>query len=219
MWERLATLDFWKPVFDAFVGGGVAATILFLWFKNRVKYEYQKRLEETKSKLNGELEGLRAGYQKILDENQIRFSQLHSDRADAIKTLYQKIADMEAAIGAVVAPLQHGGVDTQTEQKKAAAEAAEELRTYFSRNRIFFSRGDCDLIEKLQETAQKSFIDYTTYDGVQDMENKDRIKQRQSMYDAWNTMQTDFQDVRKSLEAEFQRTLGFTDENEVRGVS
>lgn len=217
----------WQIIVSSIGGSVVLTTILgFLlreWVSTRIRksieHEYATKLARMKAELDGKLEGMRAAYRKILDENQIRFSQFHSDRADATKTLYQRIADMEAAVGAVVALHQHGDEDVRTERKKAAAQAAEELLNFFSRSRIFFSKSDCDLIEKLHGTAQESFVNYTTYDNVPVMENNDRSDQRERQYKAWQTMQGDFQDVRKSLETQFRRALGFTGDDEARGES
>ena len=69
------------------------AWIVYIVFKcfiqESMKSKFAKELQNLKDKNQKELEGFKAGYKKVLDENQIRFSKIYLERAEAIKELYK----------------------------------------------------------------------------------------------------------------------------------
>jgi len=210
MWDYVWTWDFWRPLFTAFVGGGAASTILSVWFKNRVKNEYKLKQIKLENELEGKLEGIKTGYQKVLDENQVRFSRLHADRADVIKELYRRLIKAEEEVGAAVSPMQPSSDEAQKKQKQAAKQAFDEFSHYFTENRIFLTPQDCELLESLHQTAKNAWVDYTTYDWVrmEEMEAKDKIDKRQLQFKAYKTMVDEFKKRRLRLEQEFRLALG-----------
>lgn len=189
--------------------------VLKMWLethlKGSIKAEYEAKQIELKAELQGHLEGVRAGYQRFLDENQIRFSRLHADRAAAIKELYTRVAALENALSVMVHPVQPSSNGIQNTHKQTALKSYTELQNYFCENRIFFSEEDADVIEKLLETAEKVFCDYTTYDQSSDTTPRDKEDQRQLRLESYNAMCHQFPPLRASLEKHFREALGLVE--------
>ena len=230
LWDYISSWEFWRAL-GAGVGGAVTATALLVWLgktwmtqriqrsvddvykakEQQRQAEYNTVLETHKAHLSRELEGWKAGYQKALDENRVRFSRLHADRADAIRQLYLKLVTVEEAVGAVVNPVRlrsDGEEKLREDMKKAFTDFAQ----FFTQNRIFFSTEDCECIEKLREIARKAYIDYTTFEVLpEELEVKDKIAERQLRYKAYEAMTNAFPALRKRLEDEFRAAMGFVE--------
>lgn len=230
VWDYLTSWEFWRTL-GAGLGGGVVATAILVWLgktwmtqriqrsvddvykakEQQRQAEYNLALETHKVNLAREMEGWKAGYQKALDENRIRFSRLHVDRADAIRQLFVRMVTVEEAVGAVVNPvrLKAGNEEKLREEMK---KAFTDFAQYFTQNRIFFLPADCERIEKLREIARKAYIDYTTYEILpEELEAKDKIAERQLRHTAYEAMTKEFPALRKSLEAEFRAAMGFVE--------
>jgi hypothetical protein len=126
-------MGFWQTVFTSFGSSAVLTAILvFLlreWLSTRIRksieHEYATKEARLKAELDGEFAGVQAGYQKILNENQIRFSRLHADQAEAAKVLYRHIHKTHSTIGTMVSVLQQG-VPIDPEQRKAFFDEQEQ---------------------------------------------------------------------------------------------
>ena len=73
-------IEFWKIFFSS-VGGAGAVVAVCIW---PLKIFLQKKIE--------------AGYQKVIDENKIRFSWYYSEKAKVIKELYEKLSKLSKSI-------------------------------------------------------------------------------------------------------------------------
>ena len=183
------------------------------WISSRIKKsienEYKVKQMELKAELDGKLEETKAGYKKVLDENQIRFSRLHAEQADAIKVLYKLLVGLESKMKGFVNPLQMAPRDPQKSfeffdrQRKEAVEAFDECNATFQPMRIFLPEGACKEVHKLLEIAKTAYIDYTSPGGPV---NDEASEPKMSEYQA---MKGTFASARRQLEDRFREILGF----------
>lgn len=73
----------WKTVIMSFLTSSAFVGLLIWFIKKSIQHEYDVKLE-----------GFKAGYQKVLDENRIAFNWWHEEQAKAIKKTYAAIADL-----------------------------------------------------------------------------------------------------------------------------
>jgi hypothetical protein len=209
-------MEAWQ-VIVASLGGSTMLTLAlaFLlreWISTRIKKsienEYKVKQMELKAELDGKLEGTRAGYKKVLDENQIRFSRLHEDRANAIRELFKRLVNAEENIGDAFSP-RHLTSDEKWTALRRAQAAFNEFCTFFTQNRIFLNDKDCELVEALRDTAKGAYIDFTTYDvsGVA-LDDASSMNRQELKRAARKTMVGEFLQLRLRLEQEFRTALG-----------
>jgi hypothetical protein len=97
--------EFWKIFFTAAGGTGAVVTVcvwpITIWLKKKIEADVQSKYDESLEKLKAqnqqELEGYKAGYQKVLDENQIRFSEYHLRRVEHIEKCFELLVDAHVA--------------------------------------------------------------------------------------------------------------------------
>jgi hypothetical protein len=206
------------------VAGCLASGVFWLQkelLSNRIRaaidHEYavkEKRLEAT---LQGELEGVRAGYQKALEENQIRFSKLHAEQADVIKELYRRLADSHSKLIELTAFLKPAPKEEAERRDAEIAKAYSELHNeawqYYLRNVVMLPSRLCDKIEKFHIVAKEVYIDYTLYDGHASVgapaAEKWKVKN-----DATVKARKDLRELLDNIANEFRKLLGMkSDEN------
>lgn len=131
--------------------------------------------ESMKSKFDKELEGFKAGYQKVLDENQIRFSKWHDAQAEAIKELYSFLIIARDHIeilnkhccSSVLKTDEHGNIthsELNPEDKKLfnnAQKASQDFNNFFQRNAILFDDKTYGKVNILYETSISIIVDRT----------------------------------------------------------
>ena len=76
-----------KTVIISFLTSSTFGGLLICFIKKSIQHEYDVKLE-----------GFKAGYQKVLDENRITFSWWHEAQAKAIQTTYAGIAELSFAL-------------------------------------------------------------------------------------------------------------------------
>lgn len=236
MRDFMTNPELWNTVATAVIGGGAASAIILwlakTWVGERIKRdvedtysarqqqrraEFDRALEERKSEISRELEGWKAGYQKALDENRIRFLKLHEDRVTAIKELYGLLVLAEEAMQVFVSPISLGPRD-EKELRNNAHKACNEFSTFFTHNRILFSEANCELIDKIRDLANSAYFDFTVDDDIvatspQAVGTSDdfiRTQRRTSQKKASESMTREFKTLKKQLESEFRAAMGTT---------
>jgi len=134
--------------------------------------------ESIKNKFARELEGFKAGYQKVLDENQIRFSKWHDAQAEAIKELYFLLIIARDHIeilnnhccSSVLKKDEYGTIipsDLNPNDLKLfdnAEKASHDFNNFFQRNAILFDDMTYDKVNQLFKTSRSIIVD-RTHDG------------------------------------------------------
>ena len=167
-------MESWKTILSS-IGGSVAlagflAFLLREWVSTRIRksieHEYSVKDAKLKAELDGTLVGLKAGYQKALDENQIRFSCLHADQAEASKTLYQLIHRTHSRVGAMVSLLANAPSDPDEadaywrKQEQDAQDALNACNTFFHENQILLPEDICAEMDEFLSIARKAYRDF-----------------------------------------------------------
>jgi hypothetical protein len=123
------------------IGLGAAYVIVQTFFKKKIEAEIQSRYDETLANINAknlqELEGFKAGYQKVLDENQIRFSGFYSEQSKAILELNQKFAFLHIALNNMTTFVKHVPKDEVEKQKHLAEEENKTSEAYNNAMRYY----------------------------------------------------------------------------------
>lgn len=233
-------MSIWEYIVSS-LGGAAVATLVLIWFgktwvgerirrdvedtyrakQQQRKAEFDRAMEERKSELTKELEGWKAGYQRALDENHIRFSRLHAEQADAIKSLYARLVRMERKLRELVSPFQFVPREKTARdeffagQRQAFSETFIASRDFFQENRIYLSTGVCEQIDAVLDTAHSVYVDFTTYDGVDDLDKDSRKDRRELQRSAHKTMTDQFPSLRRNLEGEFRAAMGLAEQSGV----
>jgi hypothetical protein len=207
-------METWQVIVGSLVSSGVfsglVVYVLREWMSTRIQksieHEYETKRIKMKADLDGQLEGLKSGYKRVLDENQIRFSRLHAEQAGAVKEVYQLLVDMEFKMKAMVT-LQFAPSDPEEfnaffkKQQQDAAESYHACRDRYRRARILLPQGICLEIDKLLAIARRAFNDYNTSDTRTSHGGNSQDR-------AYEEMQGPFEEARKQLEDRFREILG-----------
>ncbi len=131
-------MNYWG-IFLTSTGGatGILIIAFFIvknWLKKKieadVQHKYNSMLEEIKTENQKELEGFKAGYQKVLDENQIRFSGFYSEQSKAILKLNQKLAALYIALNNMMTTVKYVPKDEIEQQKYYDEEEKKTSKAY-----------------------------------------------------------------------------------------
>jgi len=145
------------------------AWIVYIVFKcfvqESMKSKFAKELQNLKDKNQKELEGFKAGYKKVLDENQIRFSKWHDVQADAIKELYKKLAEFSDALQCMVESCKFfsPGIDAEEQIRKEenrCMNAYKDSHRYYEENKLLLSEMHISKLDDLYQRAKSSMLYY-----------------------------------------------------------
>lgn len=125
--------DFWS-IFSFSVGGAsicsIALTFLLReWISNRLKKSIQHEYDV-------KLEGYKAGYQKLLDENRIAYSWWHEEQAKAIKETYGALSELYLSIDSKLCCMNKNNSCSNCDP--ALQNSYKNAKNIWSRNKIFF---------------------------------------------------------------------------------
>lgn len=165
-------MNFDLTTFLSSMGGSIVLLffILKVFLKKKIEAEIQSGYDKSLANLNAEntrqLEGFKLGYQKIIDENQIRFSWYHSEQAKVIKELYKRLATMRGKLAELTAPVKFLPEDSEAhkkflnEEKQNAAKAYDDCFNYFVINEVLISEGLCKSVRSFLDKCKGIFLDY-----------------------------------------------------------
>ncbi|MCH6235790.1 hypothetical protein [Cognataquiflexum rubidum] len=165
-----------------------------------------KRIENHKSNL-----------ERINISHEIQFASLHKERAIVIRELYQKLFDYKLVV------IQFFNMNLDPKNEKLDLEirinewtiTAPEFSTYFHKNRIYFSKELCEIIDNLinqldvinkeTQTFLRSF--QLLEEQIQAIHSKDKrfieLKNKVNYY-----LKKDIEKISLNLEQEFRKILG-----------
>lgn len=163
--------------------------------------------------LQGRVESYKNNLERIASENTIKFQNLHSERAETIKVLYEKLAILDDTLYSALRPFQLVSETTLEDKVKSLSVQFNELREYFLPKRIFFENNLCELIDTILETAKGVFFDITTHPvDIKDTSYKyDRelLKERHQFWEKSREIhKSEITSLKTQLENEFRKLLG-----------
>lgn len=192
----------WQEIIE-FLGSATAISLT-------VGYLGKKAIE---AYLAGRVEAYKSNLEKLTSEHTIRFQRLHSERAEVIKDLYAKLANLDDTLHSILRPFQAVGEPALAEKVSKLSDQFNDMREYFLPRRIFFEESTCTLIDSIFELAKGVFIDITTYPvdptAPECRYNREVLKERHEFWDkARTTHSKEIAELKSKLENEFRSILG-----------
>lgn len=163
--------------------------------------------------VSGRIESYKKDLERIAAEHAVRFQRLHAERADIIKTFYEKLSQLDEVLSSTLAPFQPVQ-DTPLEEKvQLMSKHFNETREFFVPRRIFFDEQTCEQVDCVLGVARGIFFDLTTHEiDVQHPQYKyDRgvLEERHKFWEkARASRMNDFSPLKMNLENQFRSLLG-----------
>lgn len=192
----------WEAIIKFLFGvAGISGAFAFIG-KKSVEAFLASRVEKYKSNL-----------EKIATEHSIRFQQLHSERAQVIKVLYEKLVNLDLSLLSTLKLFQSAKEPNLEEKIKSLSKKHNELFYFYLPKKIFFDKHICDLLDSIMEKAKKVFIGITINPiNTQNIEYKydpELLKERYELWDKGrNIFQNEITQIKKELEDKFRNLLG-----------
>ncbi len=191
------------------IGSGIIAFVA----KSLFQYSLDKGLANHKVLLDRHVEEYKHDLQLLMQQHRIQYSKLHSDRAEVIKDLYQRLVTMQNAMGSYMSPWILSPEQPREERQASAVRAFQDFFNYFDSNQIFFNPSVCALINEMGKLYADAWASFSSYD---DKASKDFAAAdpdfRKERSEAWKsalaTINEKIPPVRQSLELEFRILLG-----------
>jgi len=156
--------------------------------------------------LTRDIEGYKSQLQQAALEHQVRFSNLHEERAKRIADLYGRIAAQSVACQRYVH--QFGQVNRQEGFAELEAQFAD-LYLFLETSRIYLPEHICILLDKLIGEVRKAVVGVYVYSGTTDHANANVQEERSKTFlGAVKAFEVEIPAAKKVLEDEFRKMLG-----------
>lgn len=164
--------------------------------------------------LESQIESHKHTLELITIEHQIRFSELHKERATLIKDFYSKIIDFKVAISVFIKYVETDRSEDAKRILHTWGAKTAEIGMLYDNNRIYFNQNSCELIDKLMiqikslnEGLMVLLRNYTVADLVNNVDNK-KQEFLTLTQNAKETIIKRIDPVIKELEIDFRKMLG-----------
>lgn len=186
-----------------FLGGTTAITAL-------LAYLGKKAIEGF---LSAKLESHKKNLERIAAEHTIRFQHLHSERAEVVKSLYQKLVLLDESLHSTLRRFQAVGEPSLVEKVNELGDRFNTFREFYLPNKIFLEENLCGTIDAILEAAKGVFFDITTYDvdttNLSDRYHSETLRERRDFWDqARNVHENEILTLKVRLENNFRIILG-----------
>jgi hypothetical protein len=192
----------WDSIFKFFLGMASISGVFAYVGKKIVDVYLASKLESFKSTL-----------EKSGVEHSIRFQKLHSERAEVIKELYEKLIGLDLALNSTLKAFHPVGEPQIEEKIKALSKIHNEIYYFYLPKKVFFEKSMCNLLDDLFLKCRAIFIDVTTYPpDTQNIQYKYDRSLLQDRHEFWEKARGSYQDeistLIESLENEFRKIIG-----------
>jgi hypothetical protein len=163
--------------------------------------------------ISGRVAAFKEELQRLTTEHSVRFQRLHSERAEAIRDFYVKLAQLEATLSSTLAPFQPAGDDPLPTKVQAVADQYNQAQAFFLPRRVFFEERTCVLVDQVFSIVRGVFIDITEHEvdthHLTYRHNPASLKERhESWKRARSTYEQEFSKLKQTLEDDFRSLLG-----------
>ena len=163
--------------------------------------------------VSGRIESYKKNLERITAEHSVRFQSLHAERAEIIKTFYDKLSQLDEVLASTLAQFQPVHDISLVEKVQLMSKHFNETREYFVPRRIFFDEHTCVQVERVLAVARCIFFDITTYEidihHPQYKYDRSVLKERHEFWEkARASHMSDFSPLKKNLEDQFRSLLG-----------
>ena len=195
------------------VGTGGIVGIIAYFGRSLFEHYLSEQINNYKSQLDRESDNYRHQLQLATQEHQIKFTKLHTDRSDVIRTIYDKLQLMKQTMRTLVVPIRWADGTTEESRQKDASKAAQEFLDYFYRNEILFEESICTMVKEMDKLYSDAWSTYTTYASpeMKDYAKLDRDFRKEradTLMEAWNTIDKKVPVIEEALKKEFRGLLG-----------
>jgi hypothetical protein len=224
-------LSFWKTL----GGTGLAIAALAYLSKSLIGLFLNKDLESYKIKLEAEnamaIEKLRSSLQLEAEKRSVEFTSLHEKRVSMIAELYAHLYDLQSCVNYLYLQYQsreiredidrkylqktrkewnlEPGIDTlDPEEEESVKKLGHEVISFlefYKRNRIYFSSGACNLIDRF--VGLSSYC-YSNYRNVALKDKDGNLLVNSKVKQVWDKALEVIPQLLIELENEFRRILG-----------
>jgi hypothetical protein len=141
-----------KVVFAMVASVGGASAIILILSSWLVKVWGQRILSRERAELH-----------RLAKQHAISFSQLHVERAYVIKDLYEKLVDLYDSMQSLLNYFQGADKPSLDEKTQVFRDAHNEVIRAAARNKIYFGKDTCEIMDRLLFSSRDTHIDKTTY--------------------------------------------------------
>jgi hypothetical protein len=194
---------------------GTISIVGIIAYFGRTLFEHylSEKINSYKSQLDRENDNYKHQLQLATQEHQIKFTKLHTDRTDVIRTIYDKLQLMRQTMLSLVVPIRFSDGTTEETRQNIAAKAAQDFLDYFHRNDILFDESICKMVNEVDKLYWEAWTDYTTYNapGMKSLSTVDpefRKERAATLKEAWNTIDKKVPVIEEALKKEFRGLLG-----------
>ncbi len=195
----------------ASIGGSAVLFGALAWlFKSIITHYLSKDIDKFKANLQLEAQKEMAHIQSTLEieafEHQIRFSRLHERRADIISLIYRSIVELHLSVNDFVRLLPRSSKDQNNTNLQRIWNAADQLKSSFEKNRIFFSEQICEKVSALNETMSKPVSEIVIRLEIDKEQNWEWLGKRYN--EALDVLENKVPLIKAELESDFRELLG-----------
>lgn len=163
--------------------------------------------------ISAKIETYKSNLEKIAIEHSIRFQKLHSEEAEAIKTLYEKLVDLDLSLNSTLKEFQPDNEPKIEEKVKNLSKIHNEIYFFYLPKKIFFEAEICSLLDQIFEKSKEIFIDITTYqidtENVQYKYDPSLLQERHEFWEkARGSYRTEISELIEKLENKFREIMG-----------
>jgi hypothetical protein len=170
------------------------------------EFELQNSAEEFKKNLEFSLET----YKKSLEELNYKANKLHDRRIEIIPELYRIIVDLDMSMNSMTSlwKIVTGEKEiANLDEKKRIDKSSKhfnEYQEFYNKNRIYFPKNTCELLDKLRTEFWDGFWDYTfKYRlGSSDTQFNTQLAKKAS-----EKVKNDIPPILKQLEDDFRKIM------------
>jgi len=146
-----------------------------------------------------------ARYQRATYKQETRFSQLHKDRAEAIRSLYELIIDVDEALFNLLYKWRPVGLYPPAIEPEDVANIIREFHRQYEKSTIYFTQDTCSLFESMHEKYNST---WGSMEQVIMMTSDPEEQPPQFDETAWDGVHIHSRNIRKKLQEEFRDIFG-----------
>ncbi|MDB2240019.1 hypothetical protein [Halorubrum ezzemoulense] len=137
----------------------VGATVVGWVARDLISQHFDKELSKYQAEVDKELNR----YQTELEKDKLRFSELHTQRAEITVELYKRFVEFEEDMRSLTDPVERSGEPSKDEKLKAARDSGNQFVNFYMKNKIYFPPHICETVEELNRELKDVFSKFRIY--------------------------------------------------------
>ncbi|MYL15731.1 hypothetical protein GLW36_03595 [Halorubrum terrestre] len=137
----------------------VGATVVGWVARDLISQHFDKELNKYQSEIDRELKR----YQTELEKDKLRFSELHTQRAEITAELYERFVEFEEDMRSLTDPVERSDEPSKDEKLKTAQESGNQFVNFYMKNKIYFPPHICETVEELNKEMKDVYSKFRIY--------------------------------------------------------